>query len=249
MVLYIRVIAHTKNQIFSKGRDRTMIFNYQEAIARYGTDYKLQKALKKKEIYKIEKGIYSDRANNFTIYELLLKKYPHAVLVKDSAFHFIMFLADEPKKVHLGTARNALRITDKRVQQHFYKDLNSRTTETNSDTDNLDTDDMAWLFSNSKFGISHENIQKYITENNNEIRLFNLKNLLFDLLRDRNKYNRSVLFDLLAKFRDCSIVVGVDNFFFEDEFFNIVYDEELCDMLKEIAERDSDRLFERNYID
>ena len=39
-----------------KGRDRTMLFNYHEAIARYGTDYKLQKALKKKEIYKIEKG-------------------------------------------------------------------------------------------------------------------------------------------------------------------------------------------------
>ena len=54
-----------------KGRDRTMLFNYQEAIARYGTDYKLQKALKKKDIYKIEKGIYSDRANNFTIYELM----------------------------------------------------------------------------------------------------------------------------------------------------------------------------------
>lgn len=226
-----------------------MLFNYREVMERYGTDYKLQKALKRKELYKIEKGIYSDKVNNFTIYELLLKKYPHAVLVKDSAFHFIKFLTDAPKKVHLGTARNALRITDNRVQQHFYKDLNSKTTGTNNDKDDLDADNIDMLFFDSRFEIAHENIQKYITENNNEIRLFNLKNLLFDLLRDRNKYDRGVLFDILAKFRDCSIVIGVDRFSFEDEFFNIIYDEELYNMLEEIGEIDLERSFERRYAD
>lgn len=226
-----------------------MLLNYKEAIEKYGTDYKLKKAIEKKKLYKIEKGIYSDRANNFTIYELLLKKYPHAVLVKDSAFHFIKFSTNMPEKVHLGTARNALRITDKRVQQHFYKDLNSITTEANNSADDLDEDDMALFFSNSKFEISNENIQKYTTDNNNEVRLFNLKNLLFDLLRDRNKYDRLVLFDLLEKFRDCKIVIGVSRFSFEDEFFNIIYDEELYDMLDEIAKNDLDRSFEREYAD
>ncbi len=224
-----------------------MLLNYKEAIEKYGTDYKLQKAIKRKELYKIEKGIYSDRANNFTLYELLLKKYPNAVLVKDSAFHFIKFSTSVPEKVHLGTARNALRITDKRVQQHFYKDLNSITTEANNNADDLDEDDIDLFFSNSKFEISYENIQKYITDNNNEVRLFNLKNLLFDLLRDRNKYDRAVLFELLAKFRDCNIVIGVDRFSFEDEFFNIIYDEELYNMLEEIAKKDSDRAFDQRY--
>ena len=224
-----------------------MLLNYKEAIEKYGTDYKIQKAIKRKELYKIEKGIYSDRANNFTLYELLLKKYPNAVLVKDSAFHFIKFSTSVPEKVHLGTARNALRITDKRVQQHFYKDLNSITTEANNNADDLDEDDIDLFFSNSKFEISYENIQKYITDNNNEVRLFNLKNLLFDLLRDRNKYDRAVLFELLAKFRDCNIVIGVDRFSFEDEFFNIIYDEELYNMLEEIAKKDSDRAFDQRY--
>lgn len=224
-----------------------MLLNYKEAIEKYGTDYKLQKATKRKELYKIEKGIYSDRANNFTLYELLLKKYPNAVLVKDSAFHFIKFSTSAPEKVHLGTARNALRITDKRVQQHFYKDLNSITTEANNNADDLDEDDIDLFFSKSKFEISHENIQKYITDNNNEVRLFNLKNLLFDLLRDRNKYDRSVFFDLLSKFRDCNVVIGVDRFSFEDEFFNIIYDEELYNMLEEIAKKDSDRAFDQRY--
>lgn len=226
-----------------------MLLNYKEAVEKYGTDYKLKKAIEKKKLYKIEKGIYSDRANNFSIYELLLKKYPHAVLVKDSAFHFIKFSTNMPEKVHLGTARNALRITDKRVQQHFYKDLNSITTEANNSADDLDEDDMDLFFSNSKFEISYENIQKYTTDNNNEVRLFNLKNLLFDLLRDRNKYDRVVLFDLLEKFRDCNIVIGVSIFSFEEEFFNIIYDGELYDMLDEIAKNDLDRSFEREYAD
>lgn len=224
-----------------------MLLNYKEAIEKYGTDYKLQKAIKRKELYKIEKGIYSDKANNFTLYELLLKKYPYAVLVKDSAFEFIKFSTAMPEKVHLGTARNALRITDKRVQQHFYKDLNNRTTETDDNEDAFNEDNIDLLFNNSKFEISQENIQKYITDNNNEVRLFNLKNLLFDLLRDRNKYDRAVLFELLAKFRDCNIVIGIDRFSFEDEFFNIIYDEELYDMLDEIAKKDSDRAFDQRY--
>ena len=226
-----------------------MLLNYKEAIEKYGTDYKLQKALKRKDLYKIEKGIYSDRANNFTLYELLLKKYPNAVLVKDSAFHFIKFSTSVPEKVHLGTARNALRITDKRVQQHFYKDLNSIKTKANNNADDLDEDYIDLFFSNSKFEISYENIQKYITDNNNEVRLFNLKNLLFDLLRDRNKYDRSVLFDLLSKFRDCNVVIGVDMFSLEDEFFSILYDKELYDLLKEITENDSDRSFKQRHTD
>ena len=178
---------------------------------------------------------------------MLLKKYPHAVLVKDSAFEFIKFSTDMPEKVHLGTARSALRITDKRLQQHFYKVLNNRITENNNNDGAFDEDDIDLFFSKAKFEISYENIQKYITDNNNEVRLFNLKNLLFDLLRDRNKYDRAVLFDLLSKFRDCNIVIGVDRFSFEDEFFNIIYDEELYDMLEEIAKKDSDRAFNQRY--
>lgn len=226
-----------------------MLLNYKEVIEKYGTDYKLQKAINRKELYKIEKGIYSDKTNNFTLYELLLKKYPHAILVNDSAFHFIKFLTDAPAKVHLGTARNALRITDKRVQQHFYKDLNSTTTEVNNNADELDEDDIELFFFNSKFGISRDNIQKYITDNNNEVRLFNLKNLLFDLLRTRNSYDRATLFDLLAKFRDCNVVIGVDMFSLEDEFFNILYDKELYDLLNEMAENDIKRYFKQKYVD
>ena len=98
-----------------------MLYNYNEAIELFGSDYYLKQALSKKSFFKVEKGIYSDKKDNYTIYEIVMKKYPHAFLVKDSALYHIGFIEDEPSKIHIGTARNALRIKDKRVQQHSGK--------------------------------------------------------------------------------------------------------------------------------
>ena len=92
-----------------------MLFNYKEVIKMLGTDYKLKMAISGKILYKIEKGIYSDKRKNFTLPELLLKKYSNAFLVKESALHYIGYIEKEPEKVHLGTPRNALRINDDRV--------------------------------------------------------------------------------------------------------------------------------------
>ncbi len=48
-----------------------MIMSYKEAIEQYGNDYQLNKAVKSKELYKIENGIYlSD--NHFRIVQLPL---------------------------------------------------------------------------------------------------------------------------------------------------------------------------------
>lgn len=38
-----------------------MIYSAQEVIKKYGTRYNLSKALKRKEIFKLEHGIYSDK--------------------------------------------------------------------------------------------------------------------------------------------------------------------------------------------
>lgn len=218
-----------------------MLLNYSEALERYNSEYGLQKAISKKDVFKIEKGIYSDKANNYTLYELLLKKYPHSVLVKDSAFHYIGFIKDEPEKVHLGTTRSALRIKDKRVCQHFYKNLALDEIE-----DEKSKDEEDWMFNlyREEKGITSGSIHRYITDNGNEIRLFNLKSLLYDLLRSKNLYERDKFFELLFKFRDCNVVIGLDLYSFLDEY---EFDKEIYSILKEINERDWHRSFDKRY--
>ena len=202
LVILILVITHT--YVTSRGRKR-MLYNYKEAIVLYGNDYNLKKAISEKQFFKIEKGIYSDEENNFTLVELILKKYSHAFLVKDSALYLIGFIKEEPQKIHVGTARNALRIKDKRVQQHFYNSL-----------------DISVLKEFAFFKVEHllscENIQKYVTENNNEIRLFNLKALFFDVLRNYKNYKKETLLEILEKFKTCSLFNDLNE---EDVAYNL----------------------------
>lgn len=172
-----------------------MLYNYNEIIKLYKNDYNLLNALKSKKIFKIERGIYSDQKNNYNMYELLLKKYPKSFLVKDSALFYINFLSEEPPIVHLGTARNALRINDKRVKQHFYKNLDNIFIK-NSDVEHI---------------LSSLNISSYITENGNEIRILNINALLYDLIRNKSKIENKKFNEIINKFKNCSLLDNFDS--------------------------------------
>ena len=218
-----------------------MLYNYKEVIVLFGNDYGLKKALKAKQIFKIEKGIYSDGKSNFTMVELILKKYDHAFLVKDSALHFIGFIEEEPDKIHIGTSRNALRIKDDRIQQHFYSNL-----------------DRAIIYENEwceypRF-LCYKNIKTSITENGNEIRLFNLKALFYDLVRNHKKYSKAALFAILEKFKKCPYFYGLTEWELEDnlQYDNIVsyiefLDIDIYEMLDEIFSEIRDREFRIEY--
>ena len=213
-----------------------MLYDYKEVIAIYGNDYNLKKALSDKRIFKVEKGIYSDGKSNFNLIELIMKKYKHAFLVKESALYLLGFINEKPEKIHIGTARNALRIKDDRIQQHFYSNL-----------------DLSILSENDWHRHSHflcyENIQKYHTENNNEIRLFNLKALFFDIVRNYKDFPKSDLLDLLDKFKNCSYFYGLteseleenlqhENIISDIEFFDHDIYEKLMEVLSEVWDRD-----------
>lgn len=210
-----------------------MLKNYKEIMEQYGTDYMLKKAISNKEVFFIEKGIYSDEADNFTIYELLLKKYDKAFLVKDSALNHLNFTKEEPKVIHLGTARNALRIKDERVKQHFYSNYFEKKRD--------------FVDNPLYFG----NIHHYITANKNEIRFWNLNALLFDLIRDSKQYSQNKLMDILYKFRDCSRFDEFDFSSFEDALFcyNVPCDEKTYRVLKEIEYFALDRRMRRDDLE
>ena len=213
-----------------------MLYDYKEVLNLFGNDYKLKKAILDKRIFKIEKGIYSDGENNFTTMEIVLKKYNHAFLVKDTALHLIGFIENEPAKIHIGTARNALRIKDARIQQHFYSNL-----------DVAILSESEW-HKHSHF-LSYENIKMHTTENNNEIRLFNLKALFFDLVRNYKDYPKSTLFDLLEKFETCRYFHGLTRWELEEnlqhekivgdiEFLDDDLYEKLKDIFSEVRARE-----------
>ena len=99
-----------------------MLFNYNEVLKIYKNDYQINKALSRHKIYKIEKGIYSNN-HSYNKYEVLIKKYPNAVLIGPTALYLKGYLSKEPSLIYLATKRNALRISDKRVKQEFYSKL------------------------------------------------------------------------------------------------------------------------------
>lgn len=95
-----------------------MVYNYKEMIEIYGNDYNLKKALNKKEIFKLDKGIYSNKkiVNPLVIYS---KKYPNSVITMDSAYYYYNLTDVIPSKVYLATDRNTDKINNEKIVQTF----------------------------------------------------------------------------------------------------------------------------------
>ena len=93
-----------------------MIYNYKEIKEKYKNNYKIEKEIKKGEIYKIEKNVYSD-TKNVNYLELISKKYPNAIFTMDSAFYFHNLTDVIPSKINLAIERNSSRIKDEKINQ------------------------------------------------------------------------------------------------------------------------------------
>lgn len=98
-----------------------MLYNYEEVIKIYKSDYNLKKAIKNNEIYKIENGIYSKNptVNYLNIVE---KKYPYGVISGLSAYYYYSFTDVIPEKITLCTNRNATIINNDEIKQIRMKD-------------------------------------------------------------------------------------------------------------------------------
>ena len=93
-----------------------MLYNYNEIKEKYKSTYQIRKALKNKEIYKIEKGIYSDKPSAHYL-SVLMKKYPYGVIASKSAYYYYDFTDVIPEKIFLATNRNSTTITSKHIKQ------------------------------------------------------------------------------------------------------------------------------------
>ena len=95
-----------------------MIYTSKEILKKYGTRFNLSKAIKNKEIFKLEHGIYSDKdlVNPIIIAS---KKYPNAVITMDSAFYYYNLTDVIQNKIYLATSRNARIIKNQEIEQIF----------------------------------------------------------------------------------------------------------------------------------
>lgn len=95
-----------------------MILSYNDCLSTYKTDYKIKKNLQNKELFKIEKGLYSLTKTPSDL-EILSYKFPKAILTLNSAFYYYNLTDTIPDKYYLITDKDASKIKDNRVIQIF----------------------------------------------------------------------------------------------------------------------------------
>ena len=64
-----------------------MLYSHKELKNKYKDNYTIQKLVKESKLFKIEKGLYSDK-ENVNYLEIITKKYPSAIFTMESAFYY-----------------------------------------------------------------------------------------------------------------------------------------------------------------
>lgn len=95
-----------------------MLSSHKELLETLKSDVAIAKAVADKRIFKVSRGIYSDKPYAPFV-EIARKRYPDAVVTMESAFFYQGLTDVIPEVLHLATDRKASRIADKRICQHF----------------------------------------------------------------------------------------------------------------------------------
>lgn len=95
-----------------------MIYRYIELKKRGLDNYNINKKLNNKELYKIEKGLYSD-TEKYNHLEYIVKKYANTVFTSESAFFYLGLTDVIPNKYFLATSNNVSKINNQKIEQIF----------------------------------------------------------------------------------------------------------------------------------
>ena len=64
-----------------------MILTLKQCMEKYGSKYLMQKAIAQGRLFRLDRGVYSDKKNESEM-AVVSKKYPHAVFTLNSAFYY-----------------------------------------------------------------------------------------------------------------------------------------------------------------
>ena len=92
--------------------------NFSDCCEKYGGRYRTDKLIRMGELHKVAPGLYSDKAE-WSDVEVMLARYPRAVVTLQSAYYYYDLSDSIPEAFHLATDRDAAKIYDEQVVQHF----------------------------------------------------------------------------------------------------------------------------------
>ena len=90
-----------------------------ECLEQYGSDYRIQQAIQEGKLFRVGRGIFSEKPNVPDLVVLCFQ-YPNAILTMHSAFYLYHLTDEIQDKYDLATDRNSAKIPDPRVHQYFY---------------------------------------------------------------------------------------------------------------------------------
>ena len=91
-----------------------MLYSYKQCLEKYKTDYLLEKALEEKKMFKVEKGVYSDKSSCSKLAVIAFKK-PDSIFTMNSAFYYQDLTDEIPDNYYIATERNSTKIKDKEI--------------------------------------------------------------------------------------------------------------------------------------
>ncbi len=95
-----------------------MVMKFSECCKKYGGRYQTECLIRKGDLHKVATGLYSDKSRWSDI-EVVLAKYPKAVVTLQSAYYYYELSDSIPDAFHLATDRDATKICDKQIVQSF----------------------------------------------------------------------------------------------------------------------------------
>lgn len=95
-----------------------MLKTYSECLEEFGYDGAICNKLANKALFRVYRGLYSNHPYASWL-EICAKRYPKALVSMESSFFYWGLTDRNPEKMHLTTDRDAAKITDTRIAQHF----------------------------------------------------------------------------------------------------------------------------------
>ena len=98
-----------------------MVYRHKDLKKQGLSNYQIKKKVQNKELFIIQKGVYSDESNNKNL-DIILSKHKDCVMTLDSALYYYGLIKKEPKYFYLATKQKARKINDPLIKQTFMTD-------------------------------------------------------------------------------------------------------------------------------